>query len=400
MSTIGSIGTYLPPWGDERSRVVGYDEDALTMAVEAGLAARSACGVTIERVVFVSRDFPLLVGGNAAVLLAGLGLDADLEVIEQLGGPPAVLDALGAASPGTMVLAAELEPSAAAAAAVVDAGDGIASRGRIHRSLPVRAEGRHGPLYEDDDPRLVRERGTRVSLEALELGAKPYVLAGVSARESASFSAPDAPTLPTIGPTSALFAVAAALESGGDEVVAAVEQATASAIGISGRAPVIRIEPAAKALERRTSTPGEIKIAYTAYERAFDSKVRFQAGRCPSCGTLALPPRYRCIECGEEGTSTLVPLPRTGTVYTQTTIRVPVPGLATPYTLAIVELDGVGVRSLVTVTDTPSASAPIGSSGTMVLRRVATRTGVPDYGYALSPEGAVSRPRPSTGGVR
>src|SRR2546430_4382590 len=39
-------------------------------------------------------------------------------------------------------------------------------------------------------------------------------------------------------------------------------------------------------------------------------------------------------------------LPRHGSVYTMTMINVPVPGKATPYSLAIVELDGVGVRVL------------------------------------------------------
>ena len=45
-----------------------------------------------------------------------------------------------------------------------------------------------------------------------------------------------------------------------------------------------------------------------------------------------------------------MPLPRTGTVYTETTVHMPVPGLKTPYSLVIVELDGVGVRALVKVT--------------------------------------------------
>ena len=33
----------------------------------------------------------------------------------------------------------------------------------------------------------------------------------------------------------------------------------------------------------------------------------------------------------------------------------------------------------------PSISAEIGDTGRMVLRRVAVRTGVPDYGYAFLP---------------
>ena len=40
MSSITSIGTYLPPWGSEKACVAGLDEDALALAVEVGLAAR------------------------------------------------------------------------------------------------------------------------------------------------------------------------------------------------------------------------------------------------------------------------------------------------------------------------------------------------------------------------
>jgi len=43
---------------------------------------------------------PLLEGGNAAVLLGGLGLDPGTEVTERLGGAPAALDALTSARRG------------------------------------------------------------------------------------------------------------------------------------------------------------------------------------------------------------------------------------------------------------------------------------------------------------
>jgi len=42
----------------------------------------------------ITRDFPLLEGGNTAVLLAGLGLDPDIEVTERIGGAAATLDAI------------------------------------------------------------------------------------------------------------------------------------------------------------------------------------------------------------------------------------------------------------------------------------------------------------------
>ena len=149
---------------------------------------------------------------------------------------------------------------------------------------------------------------------------------------------------------------------------------------------VIRDEPLPQVVARRTVTPGpEVKIALTAYDRAFEPKLRWEAGQCRVCLMLAFPPRYRCLGCGSEGTATAVSLPRSGRVYSVTTVRVPVPGLGIPYDLAIVELNGAEVRALVTVTDTPAGTVSIGDPGRLVLRRVATRSGVPDYGYAFSP---------------
>jgi uncharacterized OB-fold protein len=131
----------------------------------------------------------------------------------------------------------------------------------------------------------------------------------------------------------------------------------------------------------------DIPISLAAYERAFEAKVRWEAGRFADSDDLDFPPRYRV---GVDGALTtdyeLVPLPRTGTVYTETTVHMPVPGLKTPYSLVIVELDGVGVRALVKVTGVEPGSIGIGHRGRMALRRVAVRSGVPDYGYAFEPE--------------
>jgi uncharacterized OB-fold protein len=72
-------------------------------------------------------------------------------------------------------------------------------------------------------------------------------------------------------------------------------------------------------------------------------------------------------------------------VYTTTTIHVTVPGLASPYSVAVVELDDTDVRVLVSVTGAPPGSVDIGDVGSLVLRKVADRSGVPDYGYAFCP---------------
>jgi 3-hydroxy-3-methylglutaryl CoA synthase len=44
MPYVASIGTYLPCWGAPQHRVAGDDEDAITLAVEAGRAALIAGG--------------------------------------------------------------------------------------------------------------------------------------------------------------------------------------------------------------------------------------------------------------------------------------------------------------------------------------------------------------------
>jgi uncharacterized OB-fold protein len=57
----------------------------------------------------------------------------------------------------------------------------------------------------------------------------------------------------------------------------------------------------------------------------------------------------------------------------------------TPYSLAVVEVDGTGVRLLAPVTDVPAGTAGIGDRGVLVLRCLAERETGPDYGYAFQP---------------
>jgi uncharacterized OB-fold protein len=403
MTYVAAIATYLPCWGSARGRVAGGDEDAVTLAVEAGRAAIGAAPSGdppdggpasqggVQRVVLVSRELPLLEGGNAAVLLAGLGLDPGIEVSERLGGAPAALDALTSAPPGTLVIAADVQPAAGAAAALVAAaGLPVTPAARLARSLPVRTRSAAGQVHDYGDPRLLRERGVLASLAQLAAdGAdKPIALAGADPRQAAAVCAGQPTALPTTGASSALFALAALAESRSAGLLLAAEQATLSGAQLGdGVAEVRRLEPPAQPPAAGTFTPGkEIPISLAAYDRAFPAKVRFEAGQHASTGELDFPPRYRVGPDGALHTDyALVPLPRTGTVYTGVTIRIPVPGLTTPYSLVIVELDDVGVRVLAQVTGAAPGTVGIGDRGRMVLRRVAVRSGVPDYGYAFCP---------------
>jgi uncharacterized protein len=398
VSTITAVGSYLPPWSSGSSRLVGPDEDAVTLGVAAGLAALGQSDASVVcRVVFITRDLPLLEGGNGAALLAGLGLPPYLPVIEQVGGAAAALDAVADSSQGALVIAADSNPGAPAGAAAVlvgneGAGPELSAVGRVARSMPVRARGADGTVHDYDDPRLLRERGAGLAVERLGLTSKPDVVAGLPARQAAAFCAGVAPSLPTTGASAGLLALGSLTDASSPALVLAVDQASASAVTIDGPPAVYRDEPQPQPLPALTLHPGpEIAISLAAYERAFEPKLRWEAARCDGCGTLAFPPRYRCLACGSEAQWTLVALPRRGEVYTATTIRIAVPSMRTPYSLAIVQLDGVDVRALVQVTGAPAGTVAIGDRGSLVFRRVAIRSGIPDYGYALLPDALATR---------
>lgn len=385
---IQSIGTYLPSWGQAHSRLAGDDEDVVTMAVAAGLNALASVDPgQITSVHLVSRELPLLEGGNAAALLAGLGLPSTLDVHEQSGGAPAALMTAASAPPGTLVVAADLDGGAGGAAVVIGrAGPALEITGRIARSLPVAARGWTGARRDYGDPRLLRELGVKASLK--ELGAtKVAAVAGLRGKDAAQLCMGDPPVIPTVGASAAVFALAGLVDRGEPAELVAVEQATV-AVGTlgTGSVPVLREEPEARVpVPGRPASDTDIAISLAAYERAFDAKLRLLAARCTTCGTLSYPHRLRCISCGSEEPTETVPLSRQAEVYTVATIHVPVPGLSTPYTVVLAELEDSGVRLLVRLTGAPPGSVAIGDRGRLVFRRVAIRMGIPDYGYAFQP---------------
>lgn len=388
-AAVASIGTYLPPWLENGRRVPGDDEDAVTMAVAAGLAALNGAESRVETVVLVTRDFPLVRGGNAAALLAGLGLDPATEVVERLGGAPETIEALATAAAGTLVIGADAEAPAGAGAILVGSreagGMHVAVRGWVNRSLPVVARDGWGRVHDYGDPRLLRERGLRASLSALRVEGPVAAVAGCDPRDVPGASR-DVVSPPTTGASAPVFALAELVERGGALVVA--DQATVGlADVVPGSVKVSRDELPGRRLPAATRGPeAEIPISLAAYERAFDAKLRLEGSRCSACGTLAYPRRYRCLGCGREGDGHLEPLPREAVVYSTTTVHVPVPGLTTPYTLVLVELGTSGVRFLTRLTAGLPGEIAIGDRGYMVFRRIAVRSGVPDYGYAFRKE--------------
>lgn len=411
MAQAVAIGTYLPPWQKDGRRVKGPDEDALTMAVAAGRAADP--GASAQRVIMVSRNFPLLEGGNAGVLLAGLSLPADVPVAEILGGAPAVIDQILAAGDGTLVIAADDSDSAVGAAAILIGSAGgttLSPAARQSRSLPMRTRRDDGSRQNYVDPRLEREVGVKSTLKRLGLTGTPMVaaVAGVASSQlGKDFDATDAIEDPRASASAVIRLIADAVEKGRPGLVVAIEQSSITAAELTLAAQPVRIardEEAPSELPRFNFSEGiGIPISLPAYMRAFEPKIRWEAAvfdERPGIDSAPMfPPRVRVDSGGALAAEyRLQPLPRSGTVYTHTTIRIPVPDLPSPYSLALIQLDDSPVRVLLKVTGVPAGTATIGQTGSVVLRRIATRAGIPDYGYmfwpgkpaAPQPEGAVA----------
>jgi uncharacterized OB-fold protein len=406
MTQVLSIGTYLPPWTVRDRRVKGPDEDALTMAVAAGRAADP--DATARRVVLVSRDFPLLEGGNGGVLLAALSLPADTPVAEVLGGAPAVLDQIGGAGDGTLVIGADDNDLAVGAGAVLtgEGGATLTPAARQTRSLPLTARGEDGARHAYVDPRLQREVGVRSTLTRLGLTGNPVLaaVAGVPLAQIASdFDTSRAVGDATVSAAAIIRLLADAIEAGTSGLLLAVEQSSISAAALTSGDAAPRIArdefPARELPKTRVADGIGIPISMPAYARAFEPKIRWEAAvfeESPGIDAAPqFPPRLRVDNAGRLATEyRLESLPRTGTVYTHTTVRIPVPDLPSPYSLAVVQLDDSPVRVLLKVTGVPAGEAAIGQPGSVVLRRIAMRAGIPDYGYAFWPgrtlEGAVA----------
>jgi uncharacterized OB-fold protein len=400
-----SVGTYLPSWSNKDGgarRVSGPDEDALTMAVAAGRSADPAA--TAQRVVVVSRDLPLLEGGNGAVLLAGLSLAADIAVAEVLGGAPATLDEILAAAPGTMVIGVDDSASSAGAGAILIGyhGANLTLTGRQNRSLPVVVRRQDGTRHEYGDARLQREVGARATLVRLGLQAATDVvaLAGLAAKQHPGERAFGGAEVPTGSAGSLMRVLIAAIEHRSSGTVLGIEQSSATAANLSpGHTRIHRDEAQARALPPTTLTKGTgIPISLAAYARAFDAKLRWEAAifdEQPGIDSQPqFPPRLRVSSDGLLAAGYRIqPLPRKGTVYTHTTIALPVPDLHSPYSLAVVQLDDSPVRVLLKVTGVIAGELAIGEPGAIVLRRIATRSGIPDYGHAFLP----SRHQPCPG---
>ena len=184
MATITSVGTYLPTWGPGGSRVACGDEVAVTLAVASGVAA--LCDPDpVTQIVIVSHDLPLLEGGNSAAVIAGLGNSPHTRVSEVIGGAPAALDAVAAATRGAIVIGTDVAGAAGAAAVFCgSSGVDVTAVDRIVRSMPVNTRDAVGHRTDYADPRLLRVRGLGESLSRIDRSEPIVAAAGLADRDA------------------------------------------------------------------------------------------------------------------------------------------------------------------------------------------------------------------------
>ena len=169
MSRVGAIGVYRPAWETHGLRVLGPDEDMITIAVAAGRAALSTTSEAARRVVLVTAEPDYLEGAPLPVLTRALGLASGIPAELRVGGAPAALEAVASSAPGVLVIGSRPAPEAAAGAALV-AGSGmqVDDVATVANSVPmrVRRAGRdQASIYADG--RVERERAWRPALRPL-----------------------------------------------------------------------------------------------------------------------------------------------------------------------------------------------------------------------------------------
>lgn len=393
-----SIATYVPGWhSEEGDRTCGWDEDATTMAVAAATPLVESGDVT--RIALVAPHPDSLDVGWARVLTEALGLPASTPASMRIGRAAATADLLSDARGGTLVIAVDRDPPAGAGACLVaENGDGLTVRAtqRSNRFVPEVVQTPDGEVHDYGDPRLVR----KLVLEPLAAAAggdesRSLLVAGVPPSLAIRLGSQPglARGIPVTGAAAPLFALAELVTAGDARAtILALDSGASVTLEVdSGDVALSRASRQPRALPRRPGDDpeAEIPLSLAAYERAFRARVGFQGGRC-ACGAIDHPPRTRCLACGAIDDWVYERLPRSGEVYSVVTVHTPVPGIPGPYGIAIVSLDEIPVRVLAPVTDVPPDLVGIGSRGRLVLRRLATREGVADYGYAFSPDDQVT----------
>lgn len=442
------------PGGIEETAVLGPDEDVLTMGYEAArnaLEAADIAGGDIGSVDFATTNPPVEEEAPLPRFGEMLAVPETAEKTVYTGSLAAGVRALRVAAravasvgPALVVVSdaprGELDEAlgqgagAGAAAFVVTAeGAGTlnsfasvsepAAGTRFRQSGSNRSEG----LGIDPFDRQVFETTVTGALGALEFdgdaidaaavqatdGRQPYRVTGalpVSGERLREFA-----TVHTLGDTGAASVPLSLARALADDVsgvvgVAAGSGATAEAVAID----VADSVPATLGLDGETDIEyaqylrqrGEITggtpqggggyVSLPAWHRSLAQRYRLEAGRCPSCSRLNMPPRGACSHCQALVEYKPVELSSTGTVEACSTISqggappefAELQGRSGEYATGIVAFDGPNSSSAslpALFVDVDPDDVEVGDEVEMTIRRIYTQEGVTRYGFKVRP---------------
>lgn len=438
------------PWGGSgrgRVAVCAPDEDCLTLAWDAGVAALTAAEIdadTVGGMWWGTTRPPFAEGPSHAYLSTALGLSSHARGALLSGSTHAGMDALlaaadavtaGTVSTALVVASDALVPGlgtafearcgAGGAAFVLSAdGPGATLDRVVTHAFPVvdRYRGDAEQVTRDFyDARLFREEVFVPTIDevagSLELpDDTPWSipdpdgrLGGVVARRLGTEPA-DAAVYQALGDTGAaapLLGLMATIGSGAAGVVA-YGGGRATAASFDADSPVRGLGTpflAVLAGGREVTYPDLLRArgqlvpsgetvemglppGGAAFVRGNPEMLGLLGGRCVDCGTISTPPSIHphCVGCGGPKLEP-VELARHGTVHTYVVNHAMPAPFQTPLALAVVDLDD-GSRLMVQATDPEGVE--IGAEVDLVLRRYAVERGVPVYGFK-------ARPKKSTG---
>lgn len=342
------------PGGVRTISVPGFDEDIVTMGIEAAMVALETAGLpaeSIDLLIVATCSSPYIEHSAAAEVARALGLPTSVNFIDlagsTLGGVTALVTACNAVRSGTstraLVVASERRRGApgtavealgsGAIAAVIseDAPSTLGSNASIRHGVPTRWRSESSAVlrnYDDSRYELVEQIQPAVTgvLEALADSPTGYLAIGpldVRSRTAIrrtlkveiDVDAYDFSETGDLGAAGPLFDLA--------EIVAKQTVASIACVGVEpgsgasglvlevhGAVPVSRHQPEPVAvsyveyLQRFGALEGPVPpspiVPYASTPGASRSDLEgsLAGDRCDACGTLNIPPRRLCVECG------------------------------------------------------------------------------------------------------
>lgn len=455
-----STGEIAETWGSadapgiETTAVPAADEDTVTMGFEAARRALDAAGIEGEDVThlgFATTNPPLeeetLLPHLVEMLDLPEGVATELHTGSLAAGGTALRSAVQVVDDGTAVVVASDAPRGDPDTAVEQGAGAGAAAFILTPDAPARVT--DWAIYsEPASGTRFRRRGSDVTeglgitgydreafrtvvtgaLDDLEYdadaidaaavqaanGRRPYRIGDVlpvSNRRLAEHATVD--ELGDTGVASAPLSLAIALADNADRILAVAVggEAKAEAVVVARDGPV----PAAVDLD------GDIDLEYDEYLRlrgeltggepeggggyvsvptwhgSLAQRYRLEAGRCPACGELNLPPSGACSYCRELVDYEPVRLARTGVVEAVSVISqggappefAELQGRSGAYATGIVAFDGPDGDSAsipAMFVDVPPEAVAVGEAVSMTIRRIYTQEGVPRYGFKVTPE--------------